>query len=68
MYILLTKKNTVAEIIPDEDPVFPGVPIEKRYAEDFISKLLHFPDDTQVNQKWIYDTENQTFLNPYEEN
>lgn len=68
MYILLTKKNTVAEIIPDEDPVFPGVPIEKRYAPDFIAKLLHFSDDTQVNQKWIYDTETQTFLNPYEEN
>ena len=64
MYILLTDKNTVAEIIPDENPIFPGVPIEQRYAPDFVAKLLHFPDETEVAQNWVYDPETQTFAEP----
>ena len=64
MYILLTDENTVAEIIPDENPIFPGVPIEDRYAPDFVAKLLHFPDETEVEQNWVYDPETQTFAEP----
>lgn len=54
MYILLTDKNIVAEIIPDENPIFPGVPIEDRYTAEFISKLIHVSDDTAVEQNWEY--------------
>ena len=64
MYILLTDNNTVAEIIPDENPIFPGLPIEQRYAPDFVAKLLHFPDETEVAQNWVYDPETQTFAEP----
>lgn len=64
MYILLTDNNTVAEIIPDENPVFPGVPIEQRYAPDFVEKLLHVSDETEVAQNWVYDPETQTFAEP----
>ena len=64
MYILLTDKNTVAEIIPDEDPIFPGIPISDRYAPDFVEKLLHFPDETEVEQNWEYDSETETFSKP----
>lgn len=64
MYILLTKENTVAEIIPDENPVFPNVPIEKRYTSEFVSKLLHFPDDTVVEQNWIYHSDTKSFSAP----
>lgn len=64
MYILLTDENTVAEIIPDENPIFPGIPIEDRYAPDFVAKLLHFPDETEVAQNWVYDPETQTFSEP----
>lgn len=62
MYILLTNKNTVAEIIPDENPVFPGVPIEARYASDFVARLLHVADDTEVQQGWSYV--DGTFVEP----
>ena len=64
MYILLTDNNTVAEIIPDENPIFPGVPIEDRYAPDFVEKLLHVSDETEVEQNWVYDPETQTFAEP----
>lgn len=67
MYILLTKQNTVAEIIPDYHPAFPNIPIEKRYTKEFISKLLYFTDDTLVEQNWVYDPEMKTFYLPVEE-
>lgn len=63
MYILLTN-NTVAEIIPDENPIFPGIPIEQRYAPDFVAKLLHVADDTAVKQNQVYDPETGTFSDP----
>ena len=63
MYILLNN-NTVAEIIPDEDPIFPGIPIEQRYAPDFVAKLLHVADDTAVKQNQVYDPETGTFSDP----
>lgn len=60
MYILLDEQ-TVKEIIPDIDPVFPGVPITDRYAPDFVYKLMHVSDDVTVAQNDIYDPETQTF-------
>lgn len=63
MYILL-ERNTVKEIIPDIDPVFPGVPIGDRYPAEFVEKLLHFSDDAEVEQNWIYDPESGTFFAP----
>lgn len=46
---------------PDIDPVFPGVPIEERYAPDFVSRLVHVPDDAEVQQRWVYDRESGAF-------
>lgn len=63
MYILLNN-NAVAELIPDEDPIFPGIPIEQRYTPDFVAKLLRVADDTEVKQNWIYDAEMCTFAEP----
>lgn len=60
MYILFDG-NRVAEIIPDENPVFPGIHIEQRYAPDFVDKLQHFPDDTEVSQNWLYDPDENKF-------
>lgn len=64
MYILLSESNYVAEIIPDENPIFPGIPIEQRYAPDFVAKLLHVADDTAVKQNQVYDPETGTFSDP----
>ena len=63
MYILLNN-NIVYEIIPDEDPVFPGIPIDARYAPDFVAKLLHIDDSIDVEQNWVYDSETGTFSTP----
>lgn len=64
MYLLISEANYVAEIIPDEDPIFPGVPIEHRYTPDFVAKLLHVPDGSDVKQNQVYDPETGTFSDP----
>ena len=64
MYIYLSGQNTVAEIIPDEDPVFPWVPVEERYAPDFVRKLLRVPEGTEVRPSWVYDPETGSFSPP----
>jgi len=47
MYVLLNGGNA-AEIIPDFDPAFPGVPVNKRYASDFLENCVYVPDDEEV--------------------
>ena len=63
-YIRLNASNVVMEIIPGEDPVFPGVPIEQRYSADFIAALIQTADETEVEQNWVYDPETKTFDEP----
>lgn len=64
MYILLNKNNVVQENIPDIDPTFPGIPIEERYTEDFVKRMVHVADDEQVTQGMVYDTDTGTFSLP----
>ena len=61
MYILFDENNKVMEIIPDEDPHFPGVPVTERYAPDFVVQLVRFPEGTKVAQNWTYDPDENKF-------
>lgn len=65
-YVLLDN-NQAKEIIPSENPAFPGVPIEKRYAPDFVSQLIPVEDDVEVKQGWVYDPESNTFSEPVQD-
>ena len=64
MYILLDDRNRVKEIIPDINPDLPGVPIEERYPANFIDRLLHVDDNTDVPMNYEYDPETDTFFEP----
>lgn len=63
MYILI-EDHIVKEIIPAEDPIFPGIPISGRYEPAFVQRLLEVPDGTEVLQNWRYDPESGTFSEP----
>ena len=63
-YIRLDSKNGVMEIIPDANPIFPGIPIEQRYTAEFIATLVPVEDETEVEQNWVYDPETKTFDEP----
>lgn len=52
-YIYLVN-NIVHEIIPEEHPDFPGIPITERYAADFLNKCIVVEEDVEVKQGWQY--------------
>ena len=62
-YIYLSN-NVVIEIIPEEDPIFPGIPITDRYSPDFLSKCVAVDENVVVNANDIYDPVTQTFSTP----
>lgn len=63
MYILLTN-NIVTEIIPNENPVFPGIPIDKRYSAEFLAECIALDDATGIRTGMLYDADTQTFSEP----
>ena len=63
-YIFFTNDNMVKEIIPGEDPVFPGIPIEERFPPDFVNQLMPVDDDVEVDEYWVYNSSTGTFDPP----
>lgn len=64
-YILFVDDTPrVAEIIPDENPIFPGIPIGQRYSAEFVKKLFPVEDDVEVEQNWEYNEQTGTFALP----
>lgn len=58
---LVPNSLIVAEVIPEENPLLPGIPIDQRYAKAFIDSLICVNDDVVVEQNNIYDMETGTF-------
>lgn len=46
--------NKVHEIIPENDPALPGIPITDRYSADFLAHCVTTDDDTTIEQGWQY--------------
>ena len=63
MYAFIIK-NTVRELIPDIDEVFPTVPIEQRYPADVLNKCVHVADDADVRVGMIYNAGTGEFSAP----
>ena len=64
MKYLFIRENRVDEIIPDKNPIFPGIPITERYPAAFLDQCIAVSDDTEVSQNWTYDPETQTLSEP----
>lgn len=65
MYILLDN-NTVKEFIPDINPTFPEIPIEKRYPTAFIERLVYVEEVMDIQEGYVYDPETGVFSPPPE--
>jgi len=65
MYVLINN-GIVSEIIPEESPDFPGVPVSARYEASFVKKLMRVSDGAEVAQGWTWDAESGTFGSPRE--
>lgn len=46
--------NKVAEIIPEVDERFPGVPINQRYSPEFLSACIQVPENVEVSIGMVY--------------
>ena len=61
-YVRISSENRrVVEIIPEFDLIFPNVPINERYTEEFISALIEVADNTEVEEGMVYSWSNGTF-------
>lgn len=58
VYVRLNNK-VVEEIIPEFDPTFPNVPIEQRYPDDFVSRLIKVEGGVEVGM--VYGPETGEF-------
>lgn len=54
--------DTVHEIIPENDPVFPSIPITARYSADFLAHCVAVGDEVAVERGWQYM--DSTFVKP----
>lgn len=63
MYAYIIDK-IVREVIPDIDPIFPGIDIKERYPAEMLAKCVHVDDRADVKQGMVYDAESGTFSMP----
>jgi hypothetical protein len=66
MRYVYIEEGKAHEIIPEFDPVFPGVPMSERYSPDFIAKCVKAADSAAVEFGWIYDEGAGVFSAPPE--
>lgn len=58
---IYVKDGKAFNILPEFDPIFPGVPIDQRYSPEFLSKCAIVDEDYPVEQDWDYFPETNTF-------
>lgn len=63
-YIHLNGDLQVGAIIPAEDPIFPGIPIEERYTQEFLNSCVQVEDDVEITMEMKYNPETKEFYIP----
>lgn len=69
-YLYISENSVLAEIIPDEDPIFHGVEISERFSPEFIAMCV-IRTDVQIAEEGIevgmlYNKESDKFSKPVE--
>ena len=62
MFFIRTQDNIAQESVPEFNPDFPGIPIEQRYAPDFLAQCIQWHEEVQ--QGWMYDIKANTVSPP----
>ena len=65
-YVYINEDFSVGSIIPDEDPIFPGIPVEQRYSAEFLKQCIAVEDTVAeaIEAGSKYDPETGTFYVP----
>ncbi|MCQ4921569.1 hypothetical protein NE686_00605 [Tissierella carlieri] len=62
----LVVNNVVTEIIPRFDAIFPSIPIEERYAKEFLDNCIAVDENTEVEVGDVYSDGSFTKQPPVE--
>ena len=65
-YVYVSEDFSVGSIIPDEDPIFPGIPVEQRYSTEFLRQCIAVEDSVAeaIEAGPKYDPESGMFYAP----
>ena len=65
-YVYVSEDFSIGSIIPDEDPIFPGIPVEQRYSAEFLEHCIAVEDSVveAIEAGSKYDPESGTFYVP----
>ena len=65
-YVYVDEDFSAGNIIPEEDPIFPGVPIDQRYSAEFLKQCIAVEDSVAeaIEAGSKYDPESGTFYVP----
>ena len=65
-YVYVDEDSSVGSIISDEDPIFPGIPVEQRYSAVFLKQCIAVEDSVAeaIEAGSKYDPESSTFYVP----
>ena len=58
------QNGVVINIIPDEDPIFPGIAITERYSADFLASCVVVDDNVNIESGHMYDKNTGIFSEP----
>ena len=54
MKYVFVQDSIVGAVIPEKDPMFPSVPISKRYSAEFLSSCAAVKNSVAVEIGWLY--------------
>ena len=65
-YVYVSEDFSIGSIIPDEDPIFPGIPVEQRYSAEFLKQCIAVEDSVAeaIEAGSKYDPESGMFYVP----
>lgn len=65
-YVYINEDFSVGSTIPDEDPIFPGIPVEQRFSAEFLKQCIAVEDSVAdaIEAGSKYDPESGTFYVP----
>lgn len=64
MYYICIKNNVVSSFVSELDPVFPGIPIDARYSQEFLSSCIIRENIVGLYSGMLYDPETGAFSDP----
>lgn len=64
-YLYVNSDFVLQEVIQENDPLFPGVPVEERYTQEFLAGCVKRSDEQMESEGiqlgMLYDAESDTF-------